>query len=221
MSDPWALRRRGLCPWWPEQSLNELRGRNPSNDAGQRGLAHLTQPGCIVRIARVNTDAQLHALAQRLAQVLMERRRMLVTAESCTGGWTGKVLTDVAGSSRWYLGGAIAYSNAFKQSLLGVAAATLATHGAVSEATAREMAHGALARLGGDLAIAVTGIAGPDGGQPDKPVGTVWFAWAWQQAQQVHTHAGVECFDGDREAVRRQSVVHALEQALAISVRSW
>jgi len=169
----------------------------------------------------VNTDVELHALAQRLAQVLLERRRMLVTAESCTGGWAGKVLTDVAGSSRWYLGGAIAYSNGLKQSLLGVATATLAAHGAVSEATAREMAQGALVRLGGDLAIAVTGIAGPDGGQPDKPVGTVWFAWGWQLAQKIHTHAGVVHFAGDREAVRRQSVVHALEQALAISARTW
>jgi nicotinamide-nucleotide amidase len=181
----------------------------------------LTQAGRIVRIARVSTDAQLHALAQRLAQAMLERRRMLVTAESCTGGWTGKVLTEVAGSSRWYLGGVIVYSNALKQSLLAVAGATLARHGAVSEATAREMAQGALARLGGDLAIAVTGIAGPDGGQPDKPVGTVWFGWSWHQGQQVQTCAGVECFSGDREAVRRQSVVHALEQALAISVRTW
>jgi nicotinamide-nucleotide amidase len=169
----------------------------------------------------VNTDVELHALAQRLAHLLLERRRMLVTAESCTGGWLGKALTDVAGSSRWYLGGGVAYSNALKQSLLGVGAATLAMHGAVSEATACAMAQGALTRLGGDLAIAVTGIAGPDGGQPDKPVGTVWFAWAWQHAQRMDTQARVVLFDGDREAIRRQSVAFGLEQALAIIAGAW
>jgi len=169
----------------------------------------------------VNTDVELHALAERLAALLLERQRMLVTAESCTGGWIGKVLTDVSGSSRWYCGGVVAYSNGLKQSLLDVGTATLAAHGAVSEATACAMALGALTRLGGDLAIAVTGIAGPDGGQPDKPVGTVWFAWAWHQAHRTDTQTGVRVFEGDREATRRQAVAYGLEQALGIVARTW
>jgi nicotinamide-nucleotide amidase len=169
----------------------------------------------------VSTDTELRALAERLAQLLMERRRMLVTAESCTGGWIGKALTDVAGSSRWYLGGVVVYSNGLKQSLLDVGTATLAGHGAVSEATACAMAQGALTRLGGDLAIAVTGIAGPDGGQPDKPVGTVWLAWAWYQAQRMDTQARLLQLAGDREAIRRSTVAAALEQALEITARAW
>jgi nicotinamide-nucleotide amidase len=169
----------------------------------------------------VNTDVELLGLAQRLAELLLERRRTLVTAESCTGGWVGQVLTAVAGSSRWYCGGVVAYSNVLKQSLLGVGTATLAAHGAVSEATACAMAQGALRRLGGDLGIAVTGIAGPDGGQPDKPVGTVWFAWAWHQAHHMDTQTGLMLFPGNREAIRRQAVAYSLEQAVAIVARVW
>ena len=169
----------------------------------------------------MNTDAELRELASRLATTLLARRRSLVTAESCTGGWIGKVLTDLPGSSAWYAGGVVSYSNALKQSLLGVTAATLGMHGAVSEACVREMAGGALTRLGGDLAVAVTGIAGPDGGHPDKPVGTVWFGWAWHQSQQLQTQVAMLRFDGDREAVRRQTVRHGLEQALLISTRAW
>ena len=167
----------------------------------------------------MNTEAELRELVTRVADALLQRRCSLVTAESCTGGWIGKALTDVAGSSAWYLGGVVAYSNALKQSLLGVSAETLAVHGAVSEASAREMASGALTRLGGDLALAVTGIAGPDGGQPDKPVGTVWFGWAWYQAQRLQTQVAVVCFGGDREAIRRQTVAHSLEQALLVIAR--
>ena len=106
-----------------------------------------------------------------------------MTAESCTGGWIGKVLTDIPGSSNWFLGGVVAYSNTLKQSLLGVLPSTLHAHGAVSEAAAREMAIGALETLGGQVAVAVTGIAGPDGAQPGKPVGTVWFGWAWRDGR--------------------------------------
>jgi nicotinamide-nucleotide amidase len=169
----------------------------------------------------VNTNAELHPLVTRVAGALLQRRRLLVSAESCTGGWIGKALTDLAGSSGWYLGGVVAYSNALKQSLLGVSAETLATHGAVSEATAREMASGALVRLGSDLAIAVTGIAGPDGGQLDKPVGTVWFGCAWHQGERLETQVAVARFHGDREAVRRQAVVYSLEQALGVVIRTW
>jgi nicotinamide-nucleotide amidase len=135
-----------------------------------------------------------------------------VTAESCTGGWIGKVLTDVSGSSAWYLGGAIAYSNELKERLLGVSHATLRDQGAVSEAAASEMATGALAQLGGEIAVAVTGIAGPSGGTPQKPVGTVWFAWAARVGGRVQVRTRHEVFPGDRESVRRATVEVALSE---------
>ena len=167
------------------------------------------------------TDAELNELVAQVAAALLSRRRTLVSAESCTGGWIGKALTDRAGSSAWYRGGVVAYSNALKQSLLGVSAATLEAHGAVSELTAREMASGALLRLGADLAVSVTGIAGPDGGQPDKPVGTVWFSWAWQQGSRLEAQAAKVRFEGDREAVRRQAVAFSLQQVLELTLRAW
>ena len=152
-------------------------------------------------------DEELDRLAARLGEALRARGQRLVTAESCTGGWLAKVCTDIAGSSDWFECGFVSYSNRSKQALLGVAAATLETHGAVSRETVREMAQGALARGQGDWAVAISGIAGPGGGSPDKPVGTVWLAWAgpggWQEALCGH-------FPGDREAVRRASVRTAL-----------
>src|SRR5687768_9736736 len=117
------------------------------------------------------SDAELQRLATKVGALLLDGERRLVTAESCTGGWIAKVLTDIPGSSNWFLGGIVAYSNTLKQSLLGVLHSTLHAHGAVSEAAAREMAVGALETIGGHVAIAVTGIAGPDGAQPGKPVG--------------------------------------------------
>lgn len=164
----------------------------------------------------VITDSELINLATKVGAHLRETERRLVTAESCTGGWIGKTLTDVPRSSDWYLGGVVVYSNILKQRLLGVLSTTLAAHGAVSETTAREMAHGALETLGGDVAVAVTGIAGPDGGQPGKPVGTVWFGWAWRSEDQIETIATRETFAGDREAVRRQSVARALQEILKL-----
>lgn len=164
----------------------------------------------------MTTDADLLNLAKRTGADLVRAERHLVTAESCTGGWVGKVLTDVPGSSAWYLGGVVAYSNSLKQSLLGVRSSTLEQHGAVSEATAREMAIGALEVLGGGVALSVTGIAGPDGGQPGKPVGTVWFGWAWRDADEIHTRVALETFGGDREAVRRQTVERALRELPAL-----
>src|SRR6185436_15178270 len=131
------------------------------------------------------SDSELQRLAMRVGALLIDSERRIVTAESCTGGWIAKVMTDIPGSSAWFLGGVVAYSNTLKQSLLGVLPSTLAAHGAVSEATAREMAVGALETLGGQIALAVTGIAGPDGAQPGKPVGTVWFAWAWRQDGEI------------------------------------
>lgn len=164
----------------------------------------------------MTTDDELLKLAIRVGAHLRDAERRLVTAESCTGGWVGKTLTDVAGSSDWYLGGVVAYSNTLKQSLLGVLPSTLAAHGAVSEATAREMAIGALETFGGQIAVSVTGIAGPGGGQPGKPAGTVWFGWAWREGDEIETRVAQEVFAGDREAVRRQSVARALQEVLTL-----
>jgi nicotinamide-nucleotide amidase len=155
-------------------------------------------------------DPDLRALAARVAQGLLASGRQLVTAESCTGGWIAKVCTDLPGSSRWFRGGVVAYSNEFKVGLLGVRPATLASDGAVSEAVVNEMALGALERLGGDVAVAVSGIAGPDGGGPDKPVGTVWLAWAVRDRGGTRVRADEARFSGDRDRIRRLAVQRAL-----------
>jgi len=153
-------------------------------------------------------DEALHESARRVAEALQQQKLMLVTAESCTGGWIAKVLTDVPGSSDWFECGVAAYSYEAKEALLGVNPGTLEQHGAVSEEVVREMVAGALARMGGDVSIAVTGIAGPGGGTDDKPVGTVWIGWkrrgGYAQARLFH-------FAGDRESVRRHSVAAALD----------
>jgi nicotinamide-nucleotide amidase len=150
----------------------------------------------------------LEELAGRAGKLLLEQGRMLVTAESCTGGWVAKCITDIAGSSAWFDRGFVTYSNRAKQDMLDVTAATLEVHGAVSAATVSEMVRGALAHSRADVAVAVSGIAGPGGGAPDKPVGTVWFAWLVPGgAPRVDRRQ----FDGDREAVRRQAVARALE----------
>lgn len=151
--------------------------------------------------------------AQIIAEVadrLLGRSRRLVTAESCTGGWVAKACTDLPGSSRWFLGGVVSYSDELKTALLGVRPATLAANGAVSEPVVREMASGALERLGGEEAVAVSGIAGPDGGTAQKPVGTVWFAWARRAAGRIEVRAASALFDGDRDAVRRAALRRAL-----------
>lgn len=157
----------------------------------------------------MSNDA-IHTEARALLAALAAAGQTVATAESCTGGWVGKALTDIAGSSAAYGWGVVSYSNAAKASLLGVRERTLAEHGAVSEAVVREMAEGALEKSGADHALAVSGIAGPGGGTPDKPVGTVWFAWASQAGDGASLDAARALFDGDRDAVRRQSVVHAL-----------
>ena len=132
---------------------------------------------------------------------------MLATAESCTGGWIAKACTDLAGSSEWFESAAVTYSNRAKQALLGVTSDTLEKRGAVSRECALEMVAGALLRFEATVAVAVTGIAGPTGGTPEKPVGTVWIAW-----QRRGGEARVELFgfDGNRDAVRRQAVAAAL-----------
>jgi len=160
------------------------------------------------------TDTSLHSLAAEVAGRLLDRDQRLVTAESCTGGWIAKVCTDLPGSSRWFLGGAIVYADEAKSDWLGVSTSILQGEGAVSEATVRAMARGALERLGGDLSVAVSGIAGPDGGTPDKPVGTVWFAWARRRDNGIEVTAASERFPGDREAVRRLTVQRALQWLL-------
>ena len=153
-------------------------------------------------------DASLLALAAEVGQRLMLNSLKLAAAESCTGGWIAKALTDVAGSSDWFDRGFTVYSNHAKETMLGVQAATLHEHGAVSEAVAREMAAGAVAHSDAGVAVAVTGIAGPSGGSPAKPVGTVWIAWAWPDGALT---TELFHFDGDREGVRRASVLAALE----------
>jgi nicotinamide-nucleotide amidase len=162
------------------------------------------------------TDEFLTSLAHQVGRYLAASGRRMVTAESCTGGWIGKVMTDVPGSSAWFSGGALVYSNELKQRSLGVDSKILAQHGAVSEETVKAMAEGALDRLGGDVSVAVSGIAGPDGGTPMKPVGTVWFAWSVRREGEVATKSDRRVFAGDREQVRRQTVAFALAQILAL-----
>lgn len=147
-------------------------------------------------------------LAQTLGQQLLQRNWRLVTAESCTGGWIAKAITDIPGSSAWFERGFVTYSNESKQDLLGVTQDILNQYGAVSEATVLQMARGALAQSRADVAIAVSGIAGPDGGSWDKPVGTVWLGWGIKGRP---VQAGCEQFIGDREGVRQQAVKKALE----------
>ena len=154
------------------------------------------------------TDAELLDLARQVAVEVQQQRLMLVTAESCTGGWIAKTLTDLPGSSAWYDAGVVTYSYEAKEALLGVNPRTLEQTGAVSEETALEMVSGAMARFGAGVAIAVTGIAGPSGGTADKPVGTVWIGW---KRRGGYAHAKLFHFAGDREAIRRQSVAAALK----------
>ena len=151
-------------------------------------------------------------LARRLGRLLKKRRQKLVTAESCTGGWAAQAVTAIAGSSDWFERGFVTYSNAAKQELLRVRRGTLRKHGAVSEETAREMALGALARSRASVAVSVTGVAGPGGGSRDKPVGMVCFGWAQGRRLRSETRK----FNGNRESVRRQSVVHALKGVMAL-----
>jgi nicotinamide-nucleotide amidase len=155
-------------------------------------------------------ETPIDPLLSRLAAGLLDRRQRLVTAESCTGGWIAKACTDRPGSSAWFRGGVVVYDDALKVALLGVSPRTLVAVGAVSEAVVREMAAGALERLGGEVSVAVSGIAGPDGGTPDKPVGTVWFAWGLRSGTEVIVQAALEHFAGDRDQVRRLAVERAL-----------
>lgn len=160
------------------------------------------------------TDKQLMRLAARVGRRLLQSGRHLCTAESCTGGWIAKALTDVAGSSQWFCEGFVTYSDEAKYRRLGVPRSLIARHGAVSQAVARAMAGGALKRTGAHVAVAVTGIAGPGGAVPGKPVGTVWLCWAQRSAGRIRLTAQCKRWRGDREAVRRKTVQHALKGLL-------
>ncbi len=152
-------------------------------------------------------DTQTTAiLVEQLAGRLRQQSLMMATAESCTGGLIAGACTDLSGSSDWFERGMVSYSNAAKTELLGVPAALIKHHGAVSEPVARAMAEGALAHSHAQCAVAVTGIAGPTGGSAGKPVGTVWFAWATPRG----VSSELQCFSGDRATVRQATVIHAL-----------
>jgi nicotinamide-nucleotide amidase len=159
-------------------------------------------------------DADLIQLSAAVGAACRQRRLLVVTAESCTGGWAAQVITHTAGSSGWFERGFVTYANDAKIEMLGVTPATLEKHGAVSLETAKEMAAGALNNSNALISLAITGIAGPTGGSPDKPVGTVCFAWCLRGQPAAAEHRQ---FGGDREAIRRQSVVHALEGLLALA----
>ena len=161
----------------------------------------------------IHDDDALHALAGEVGAKLKSRGQTLATAESCTGGWIAKMITDIPGCSEWFEAGLAAYSYEAKQALLGVRPETLTEHGAVSRETVLEMVSGALIHSGASVAVAVTGIAGPSGGTPDKPVGTVWIAW---KRRNGYPTAELFHFDGDREGVRRQTVAAALRGLLDV-----
>ncbi len=154
----------------------------------------------------------LPALTVDLAEILQKQGWLMATAESCTGGMIAAACTDLAGSSQWFERGFVTYSNAAKTEMLGVDAALIEHHGAVSEAVARAMAQGAVARSKAQAAVSVTGVAGPSGGSADKPVGTVWFGWTTPSG----TVTQMKRFEGDRSAVRHASVVHALTRLIEL-----
>jgi nicotinamide-nucleotide amidase len=153
-------------------------------------------------------DSALSNLVETLAGMLLAKGWSMATAESCTGGWIAKCCTDRAGSSAWFDRGLVTYSDAAKSALLGVESTLLQQHGAVSEAVVRQMSLGARKSSGVEVAVAVTGIAGPDGGSAAKPVGTVWFAWS---VAGLETRSERQLFSGDRESIRFQTVQHALQ----------
>jgi nicotinamide-nucleotide amidase len=160
-----------------------------------------------------SSGSSLRALAERTGALLLAAHRRLACAESCTGGWLAKCLTDIPGSSQWFECGYVTYSNRSKEQAIGVAPAVILTFGAVSRPTVEQMAAGALQTSGADMAVAITGIAGPDGGSADKPVGLVWFALAVRGGVAITEH---RMFDGDREAIRRAAVATALRLVISV-----
>ncbi len=160
----------------------------------------------------LNSEHTTKYLCRLLADLLLNNELKLVTAESCTGGMISVACTDLAGSSHWFERGFVTYSNEAKIDMLGVDAALIAEHGAVSEAVARAMAFGAVRHSAAQVSIAVTGVAGPTGGSASKPVGTVWFSYCVRG----QLHSEIKLFTGDRDAVRRQTVTHALQKVLSL-----
>lgn len=152
-------------------------------------------------------------LVKELGRVLDDRRLCLATAESCTGGWVAKEITTIPGCSHWFERGFVTYTNLAKQEMLGVQADTLERHGAVSEQTVREMAEGALRRSNAQVTLSISGIAGPDGGTPEKPVGTVWLGWAGETFPTTAQH---RLYSGGREDIRLQSVEDSLRGLLEL-----
>lgn len=180
------------------------RGKGKGNRAGRR-------PSVVSR-----QSSFLYKLARKVGAALKRRKLMLATAESCTGGWISEAVTMVPGSSDWFERGFVTYTYISKREMLGVKQGTLGRHGAVAEEVVREMVAGALARSHAQVAVAVSGVAGPGGGTALKPVGTVCFAWCRKRGK---PRSETVRFAGDREAVRRKSVVHALRGVLAALAR--
>lgn len=166
--------------------------------------------------AMVKAQTRLSELSAAVGKALLARRMWLATAESCTAGGVAYAVTQVAGSSQWFDRGFITYSNAAKRQVLGVSATDLRLHGAVSEQVARAMARGALVASDAQLAVGITGIAGPGGGSADKPVGLVCFSWALRQGGDLRLHTESRRLSGDRAAVRTQAIIIALEGLLQI-----
>jgi len=175
---------------------------------------------CLIKVKYIRTitkekqmpedsSAILANAAQRVAQRLLVQNRKLAVAESCTGGWLSKVLTDIAGSSEWFDRGFVTYSNDAKMDMLGVNDLIIETEGAVSRLVVEEMAIGALFNSDAQVSLAISGIAGPGGGTADKPVGTVWFAWGLHNEVPL---TRLQHFSGDRDAVRSAAVLFALQQ---------
>lgn len=156
------------------------------------------------------TEDTIRELATSLVAALSASGKSMTTAESCTGGWIAKAITDIPGSSACFAYGVVSYSNGAKESLLGVQNSTLEENGAVSGPAVTEMAEGALNLSGADIGVAVSGVAGPDGGTVQKPVGTVWFAWSVRRGKKLSTDSEQMHFDGNRDRVRSQTVLHAL-----------
>lgn len=160
------------------------------------------------------SDSALRWLAERAGEALLAKRLRVASAESCTGGWVAKCLTDVPGSSQWFERGYVTYSNLAKEQSIGVAAEVISSFGAVSRPVVEQMAAGALHASGAELAVAITGVAGPAGGSAEKPVGLVWFALASRDAPPL---ARQHQFAGDREAIRRAAVATALRMLIAVA----
>ena len=159
-------------------------------------------------------DIGIRGLAESLVTALSNTGKTVTTAESCTGGWIAKAITDIPGSSSTFAYGIVSYSNGAKESMLGVQNPTLAEHGAVSSPVVKQMAQGALQLSAADIAVAVSGVAGPDGGTDEKPVGTVWFAWAVRTKSGISVDSKKLRFDGNRNEVRVQTVAQALRGVL-------